>query len=112
MVSQISNKEIKNILKILPQTVPAGSYGRNSNLDFYKDLDLITILPINDIIEIIKQKYKVKIIRKGLKLASIKLDNLFQVDIWSTDIENFWETYMRRYFPKHKIISINKKLKK
>lgn len=108
---KIPNKIIKEIIKILPKTVSSGSYARNTHLDEYKDLDLITLINFDEIIKILSKKYKIIIKRKGSKLMTIILDDKYLIDFWfSENKDNFWKLFITHFLPKHHIIAINKKL--
>lgn len=108
---KISNKCIKELIKILPKTVASGSYARNSHLEEYKDLDLITLLPFDEILTILSKKYKVIIKRKGTKLMSLLLNEKYSIDFWfAENNDKFWKIFITHYLPKHHIITINKKL--
>ena len=42
---------------------------------------------------------------------SLLLDDKYNIDIWKTNKENFYKTYMTRTLPAEKLIYINKLLK-
>lgn len=107
----IPNKISKQIVSVLKSrnTVPVGSFGRDSKLENYKDLDFLTTNSLSDMLNYAKRKWDIKIIKNGKQYISFKIDDKYQVDIWHTTKENFLKDYIKRYLPKHKVINLYRK---
>jgi hypothetical protein len=105
----IDNKDIKLIIKKVPYLLPVGSYARDSHELKYKDGDFITLSDLDFIVDELKKYFDVEILKDGQLYKSLLVNNK-TVDIWKTTEKNFYQDYLIRYLPKHKVINLYKYL--
>jgi len=111
----MDNKTAHHLVSIFTKLkcIPVGSYGRNSHEPHYKDLDFVTSESLAKIRILVDKLFtNVKIVRNGKKYLSLLINHKYKVDIWKTNDDDFYKTYMTRILPKKKLIYINKVLKK
>ena len=111
----IDNKTAHEIVSIFNKLncIVVGSYGRSSHEKEYKDLDFITIEPLNKIENELKKVVKdVKVTKNGLKYKSFLIDDKYHIDVWKTEKESFYKRYLQRTLDKTKLMYINKILTK
>jgi hypothetical protein len=105
----ISNQNAKKIVSYMGKLgfIPVGSYGRNSHIMAYNDLDFLFI---GNVIPLRKLDIK-KFIANGKNYVSYLDSNGFEINIWRVDKKDFYKTYLSRILPKYKVIYLNKLLK-
>jgi len=111
---QINNKDAHKLVSIFGKAgcIVTGSYARSSHENEYKDIDFITLKPLNDIYKEISNKFdKIEVLKNGNKYMSLLLDGKYNIDIWYSTKSDFYKTYMLRTLAKEKLIYINKILK-
>lgn len=106
----IDNKTAKNLVKIMASygAIVVGSYARDSHMTKYKDLDFLTLIPLNKLRSKLLNNPIFKLVKSGEHYNSYTATGKYKIDIWLTTKKNFARDYILRYLPKHKVINLHK----
>ena len=107
----ITAKLCKKIISLLPKTISAGSYARDHDRrQLYRDLDLVSMLSAQQIINILSLNYKIEVLKHGNKYIDLLLNDKYRINVWLCNKTNFYKIYLNHYLKKEHLITIHKKL--